>query len=99
MQQTANTSPEDQAKGIEAWMTWAKNCGDKLVSMGNPLANGLQLNPDGTDTASKKEVVGFSILQAGNIDEAKSLLQGHPHLGWNASCSIELHETMPLPGM
>jgi len=34
-----------------------------------------------------------------NLDEAKSLLNGHPHLGWNAECAIEVHETMPLPGM
>ncbi len=37
--------------------------------------------------------------QAKDIEEAKKLLIGHPHLSWNAACSIEVHETMPLPGM
>lgn len=99
MQQTANISPEDQAKGMEAWMTWAKKCGNKLVDLGAPLANGQSLNPGGKSKSSSKEVAGFSILQAESIEEAKQLLQGHPHLSWGASCSIEVHETMPIPGM
>ena len=99
MEQMANVSPEDQAKGMEAWMTWAQKCGDKLVDLGAPLANGLQLAPGGASQNSEKGVTGYSILQAENMDDAKALLQGHPHLGWNAACSIELHETMPLPGM
>jgi len=33
------------------------------------------------------------------MKEAISLLQGHPHLAYNAECSIEVHESMPIPGM
>src|SRR5438874_13810717 len=96
--QTANLSKEDQAKGMEAWMTWAKNCGSKLVDLGSPLANGQMLMPGGKSSPGNLDVAGYSILQAESMDEAKSLLQSHPHLGWNAACSIEVHETMPLPG-
>jgi hypothetical protein len=99
MEQTANGSPEDQEKGMEMWMQWAKKCGNKLVDLGAPLTNGQQLSPDGTSKSSTKNVVGYSILQAENMDDAKALLKGHPHLGWNAECAIEVHETMPLPGM
>jgi len=99
MKQTANSTPEEQAKGMEQWMQWAQKCGDKLVDLGAPLMNGQQLSPGGKSTSSDKNVVGYSILQAENLDEAKSLLNGHPHLGWNAECAIEVHETMPLPGM
>ena len=91
--------PEDLAEGMKAWMQWAQRCGDKLVDLGAPLMNGKQLNPDGTSQNSEKEVSGYSILQAENMEEAKSLLKGHPHLNWNAYCTIEVHETMPLPGM
>lgn len=99
MKQTASASQEDQAKGMEGWMKWAQKCGDKFVDMGAPLVNGLQLNPDGKSRNSDKNIVGYSILQAENMEDAKTLLSGHPHLGWNAECSIEVHETMPLPGM
>ena len=99
MQQMANVSPEDQAKGMQAWMEWAKKCGDKLVDLGSPLMNGQKLSPGGMSENSEIGVAGYSILQADNMKDAIALLQGHPHLGWNAACSIEVHETMPLPGM
>ena len=99
MAQTGNSSPEDQAKGMQLWMDWAQKCGSNLVDLGSPLMNGQQLNPDGTSKASSKNVAGYSILQAENMEEAKALLKGHPHLGWNAGCTIEIHETMPIPGM
>ena len=81
------------------WMVWAKNCGDKLVDLGAPLMNGQQLMPGDKSKPSDKSVAGYSVLQAASMDEAKKLLQGHPHLGWKADCSIEVHETTPLPGM
>ena len=45
MEQTANTSPEDQAKGMEMWMQWAQKCGDKLVDMGAPLGKWTTAKP------------------------------------------------------
>ena len=95
----SNTTPEEQEKSMQAWMQWAENCGDQLVDMGAPLMNGQQLSPDGTSKNSDKNVLGYSILQAENMEDANGLLTEHPHLGWNATCSIEVHETMPLPGM
>jgi hypothetical protein len=99
MKDMANTTPEERKKGMEEWMVWAKKCGSKLVDMGAPLMNGQQLSPDGKSKSSNKNVVGYSILDAENLEEAKGLLKGHPHLAWNAQCSIEVHETMQMPGM
>ncbi|MBT8386052.1 MAG: hypothetical protein KJO12_01455 [Ignavibacteria bacterium] len=99
MKDMANTTPEDRKKGMEEWMVWAEKCGSKLVDMGAPLMNGQQLIPDGTSKSSDKNVVGYSILDAEDLEKAKGLLKGHPHLAWNAQCSIEVHETMPMPGM
>ena len=99
IKQTESASPEEQAKGMELWMQWAQKCGDKLVDLGAPLINGQQLIPGGKSKDSDKNIVGYSILQAENMNEAKALLQAHPHLMWNPACAIEVHETMPLPGM
>ena len=98
MQQMAESTPEQQEEGMKAWMDWAAKCGDQLVDMGQPLANGLALSPDG-NTPTDGQVTGFSIVQADDMDGANALMQGHPHLGWNAACSIELHETQDMPGM
>lgn len=100
MQRMSSIPKEEQAKGMQAWMDWAKKVGNQLVDLGSPLTGGLELDPDGKSKPSTDEVCGYSVLQAENMDEAKKLLQGHPHLsGWDAGCSIEVHESMPIPGM
>ena len=92
----SNVSPEQMAEGMKPWMDWAAKCGDQLVDMGTPLMGGLKLNPDGSSMQSDREVTGYSVLQAESMDEAKALLQGHPHLAWTGGCAIEIHESMPL---
>jgi len=96
---TAESSPEEMEKGMEAWMKWAEKCGNKLVDMGSPLGNGITLGPGGNSASSESKIIGYSILQADNMDDARDLLKEHPHLDWNASCEIELHEALPAPGM
>ena len=99
MKQAAKVTPAQAKAGMDGWMKWAAKCGSQLVEMGSPLGGGLKLAPDGTAVASRKQVTGYSVLQAKSMAEAKKLLKGHPHLKWAASCSIEVHEALPLPGM
>ncbi len=99
MAQMNEATPEQQAKGLEAWMNWAKNCGDKLVEMGAPLTNGVEISSNGHSKNSTKNVAGYSILQADKIEEVKSLLLTHPHLKSHEKCTIEVHEMMPIHGM
>lgn len=99
LEQMQNVPPEQAKKGMELWMQWADKCGDHLVDLGSPLANGAKLNVDGSSENSRRQVCGYSILIAEGLDQAKELLQGHPHLsGWDAACEIEVHEALPLPG-
>jgi hypothetical protein len=100
MREMMNRPPEEMAKGMEMWKQWAKKCGAHLVDLGSPLMGGQELSVDGSFKPSNKNVCGYSILQAENMEEAKSLLVGHPHLGpWNPKATIEVHETMMMPGM
>ncbi len=97
MSQMENISSDDAQKGMEMWMQWAQKCGDHLVDLGSPLGEGQSLNVKGEVSNSGRQVCGYSILQADDMDHAKKLLEGHPHLsGWNDACEIELHEVMPL---
>ena len=36
--------------------------------------------------------MGYSILQAENMEAAKALLADHPHLAWSPDCEVEVHE-------
>jgi|GEM_PF-111229 len=100
MAQTANVTPEQQAAGMELWRAWAERAGSKLVDLGAPLINGKRLTAEGAEAPSSKEVSGYSVLQAEDWEELMELLTGHPHLsGWHPDASIEVHETMVIPGM
>ena len=98
LEQSASNDQAEMEKGMEDWMVWAKKCGDKLVDLGLPLMGGKRLLPDGGIDDSSRQVCGYSVLQAENMEEAQELLKGHPHLAWNGACEIEVHESMPLPG-
>lgn len=98
MEQMQNTPPEEAKKGMEMWMEWANKCGTHLVDMGTPLTPGQRILPNNKSDNSKRQVCGYSILQADNMDQAKKLMEGHPHLSWNGECEIEVHESLPIPG-
>jgi hypothetical protein len=74
-EQMAQVPKEEQAKGMELWMQWAKNCGDKLVDLGSPLGGGQKLSPSGSAN-SDLNIAGYSVLQLKIMDDAKKLLQG-----------------------
>ncbi len=98
LEKMKNSTPDDMQKGMEAWMAWSKKCGDHLVDFGQPLGFGQKLLEGGKSEMSNREVCGYSILEANDMDHAKELLQGHPHLGWDGGCEIEVHESLPMPG-
>ncbi len=97
-EQMEDRSGEDMDKGMEEWMAWAGKCGEHLLDMGTPLANAVTLKPDGSAETSTKRVVGYSVMQGDNREQVQELLNGHPHLAWDAECEIDLQECMPLPG-
>jgi hypothetical protein len=92
----ANISPQDAKESMEPWFEWQNKVGSGMVDLGTPLGNGMKVTKSGL-SLSDKEVIGYSILQANTMEEAVELLNGHPHLEWMESCSIEIHESLPLP--
>ncbi len=69
-----------------------------LVDIGSPLGNAQKVEKGGA-SASGNTVIGYSVLQADSMDKAVAMLKDHPHLLWMDSCSIEVHEALPTPGM
>ena len=80
------------------WNAWAGRVGDGLVDFGTPLGYGKKVTPSGTSD-STNDVVGYSIIEASDMDAALALAQGHPHLTMPGGCEIEVHESQPIPGM
>ena len=95
-EQAQSMSAEDMQAGMKAWGEWAARCGDALVYPGSALMGGLRLTESGS-TPGQSDVIGYSVLQAEDMDAAVALLEGHPHLGWGNGCEIEVFQAMPMP--
>lgn len=96
-EQMANVKPEEFKAMMDMWTAWGERCGDGLVEMGAPLSGGQVLSASAGRENSDRQVSGYSVLQAENIDAAMALLDGHPHLhGGREGHSIEMHETVPM---
>ena len=88
-----SVSPEEMREGMEQFQAWMAKLGDGLVEMGSPLGVGVTSSRAGNSpTPTEGDITGYSIIEAGSMDEALKMLKGHPHLGWHEACEIEVHE-------
>lgn len=95
--QMSNATPEQAKAGMDAWMEWSKQAGSAIVDLGTPLGEAKKLDKSGS-LAAETMTSGYSVLQADSMDAVLEVLKGHPHLMMDGN-SIEVHETMPMPGM
>jgi hypothetical protein len=95
--QMASASPEQAQEGMEMWMRWSEKAGSAVADMGSPLG-GSRVVPAGADVQTGTPVAGFSVLEAGSLDDAVALLDGHPHL-MAPGAAIEVLEYLEIPGM
>ena len=94
----APPSPEQMAAVMGEWTAWAGKVGDGMVDFGTPLAGGVLVTKDGT-SPSTRDAVGYSIIDAADLDAALDLARSHPHLTMPGGCEIEVHEAQAVPGM
>lgn len=94
---TPERTPAEVEASMKPWFEWRERVGAGMVDFGAPTAGGQRVSPSGT-TPSTLQVVGYSIVEAADIDAAIALTDGHPHLAWPGG-EIEVHEVMALPGM
>lgn len=92
-------TPEQMEEVMGAWNAWAGKVGDGLIDFGTPLAGGVRVTSGGATAPSKREVVGYTIIEADSAEEAIELAKVHPHLNMPGGCEIEVHEAQPIPGM
>ena len=97
-QMMKSSTPEQQKKGTEAWMSWSKKAGSSLVDMGAPLGKSLRVAKGGAVSPVVNDLGGYSIMQAESKKALAATMKEHPHFMMPDS-SIEIIELMPLPGM
>jgi hypothetical protein len=82
-------TPEEGQKIMQAWMAYFGRMGEKIVDGGAPLAPSRSVAG-----APSSGATGYSIIEAGSLDEATAFTEGHPHL--MSGGSIEVCETIPI---
>ncbi len=97
-QMMKNATPEQQQKGMDAWMKWMNANKASLADGGAPLGKTKRVDANGTKD-TKNEVGGYSVVQAESHDAAAKMFgKDHPHLHVPGAW-IEIVEIMPIPGM
>ena len=93
-----NSTPEQQKKGMDAWMKWMDANKSSIVDGGAPLGKTKRVDSNGASN-TKNEIGGYSIVQAESPDAATKLFgKDHPHLQMPGAW-IEIIEIMPITGM
>ncbi len=94
-----NAKPEEQKKGMDAWMKWMNTHKNDIVDHGAPLGKTKRVDQKGSSD-SKNGIGGYCIVQAETHAAAASLFnKEHPHLSWMPGAWVEVTEIMPIPGM
>ncbi|MFK4637234.1 YciI family protein [Paenarthrobacter histidinolovorans] len=97
--EAAPATPEEMTAIMEQWNVWAGKVGNGLIDFGTPLAKGVRVSAGGATAPSQREVTGYSIIEAENLNAAVGLATVHPHLNMPGDCEIEVHEAEQIPGM
>lgn len=89
-------TPAEVEAAMKPWFDWRERVGAGMVDFGAPTADGVRVSSTGT-SPSTLQVVGYSIIEAADLDAAIGLTDGHPHLAWPGG-EIEVHVVQPMPG-
>ena len=93
-----NATPEQQKKGMEAWMKWMGDHKASIVEGGAPLGKTKKVDLKGASD-TKNDIGGYSIVQAETAGAATKLFgKDHPHLQMPGAW-VEVIEVMHVPGM
>ena len=84
----AATDEERQA-AMAAWGAWLGGLGDSLIDAGNPFGPSKAVGNGATSG-----LTGYSIVSAGNLDEAAAKTDGCPV--FTGGGSVEVYETIEV---
>jgi YCII-related domain len=93
-----SSTPEQQQKGMAAWMKWMGDHKASIVDGGAPLGKTKRVDAKGASD-TKNGIGGYSVVQADSADAAAKMFDhSHPHLQMPGAW-VEVVEIMPVPGM
>jgi hypothetical protein len=93
----ATPMPEPTPEQSRAWAEWLGGLGGALVDGGAPFAGRTAVADDGS-SPTPSDQNGYSIVEADSLEDARTLLKGHPFLTeGKGRFSVEIFELAPMP--
>ena len=87
-------TPEEQEESMRVWGAWFGALGDSVVDIGNPFAGGSTVTAEGATTGGGSKLGGYSLVEAGSLDEAATKAGDCPVLATGGS--VEIYEAIPM---
>lgn len=76
---------------------WIEKTGDALLDVGSPFGARTSMHDDGTEGAAADDLIGYTIVEAADLAEAKALTSGLPLLlGGRGTHSVEVFELLTM---
>ena len=97
-QMMKNSTPEMQKAGMDAWMNWMNSHKASFTDMGAPTGKNIRVTK-GASSAERNEVCGYSLVQAGSLEEAAKIFEDSAHFTNLPGAYIDVLECMDMPGM
>lgn len=89
-------TPEAGAAMMEKWNAWLEGLGSASVDPGHPVGISKTVSASGVaNNGGANPLSGFSIVEAGTIDDAAEIAKGCPHLEMGNG-TIEIAELMEM---
>jgi hypothetical protein len=89
----AATDAEREA-AMAAWGKWIGDLGDAFVDVGNPFGPSAGVKADGSNGGATSGLTGYSVVQAGSLDDAVAKTRGCPVFA--AGGSVDVYETFEV---
>jgi hypothetical protein len=87
-------TPEAQEQAMQKWGAWFGTLGDSVADMGNPFGASTTVKSGGSASGGTSGLGGYSIVQAGSLDEAAAKAAGCPVL--ESGGSVEVYEALEM---
>jgi hypothetical protein len=93
----ARSTPEQLKAGMGAWQSWHEKSGSAVVDLGAPLDKSTTVVAGGSASPGKTSISGYTVVEAGSMDDAVALMKEHPHF-YGPGSSVQILECVQLPG-
>ncbi len=89
-------TPEQGAERMASFAAWIEKVGPALIDAGSPFGAGASVRDDGTEGAAGG-LIGYTIVEAGDLTAAKILTDGLPFLSdSDGRRAVEIFELLAM---